>query len=92
MPSLFDQNQRNAKDQNNINHYSCSLFIEKSIENKIQLPYYKNTFKFLAVGNTSSDRGISPLPNNRGHIDYFLYDYQKNNPYVDFKIEKEIKK
>lgn len=92
LPSLFDPFQKNCKDTTVQKNYSCSLLIERTLESKVQLPYYKEQFNYVARGKTDNLKGISPLPNFKGHIDYYLFDYVEQNPSIDFHLWKEILK
>ena len=42
----------------------------------------------IAVGATKDARGVA-IKDKPKHISYYLYDYEDNNPYVDFKVDKE---
>jgi hypothetical protein len=92
LPSLIDPHQIKCIDTTVQKNYSCSLFIERTLESKIQLPYYKEQFNYVARGKTDNFKGISPLPNFKGHIDYYLFDYVEQNPSIDFHLWKEILK
>lgn len=39
-----------------------------------------------AFGSTNSEKGVWTAPNSKSHIDYFLFDWENNNPSGDFEI------
>lgn len=45
----------------------------------------------VAVGATNEARGVS-VQDNPSHISYYLYDYEENNPCVDFQVLEEYVK
>lgn len=45
-----------------------------------------------AFGRTNFDRGIWTAPNRMTHLEYYLFDWENNNPCADFEIiEKDEK-
>lgn len=72
--------------------YSVSLFDTIDGIKKIYnaYPLFRKNHNWIAKGFTSRKRGISYTANKNGHIDYFLYDYNDNNPYQDFELIQEI--
>ena len=68
---------------NNSSYYSVSLFT--SLDKLKEKTKMIKRIKSYSKGFTTIKRGISIL-NSDSHIDYFLYDYDNNNPYLDFVI------
>ncbi|WP_300792680.1 hypothetical protein [uncultured Bacteroides sp.] len=72
--------------------YSVSLFntIDKIKKIYDVSPIFRKKYNWVAKGFTSRSRGISYAASKNGHIDYFLYDFEGNNPYQDFELIQEI--
>lgn len=75
----------------NKSYYSMSVFrsLEECEKTIRRYPNIANTIVGYAVGKTNINKGIALSPSSFGHIDYFLFDYQNNNPCVDFEYFKD---
>ena len=67
-------------------YYGVSLFDDlDKLKGKVEsIPSLEKTTVGFAVGHTYIGKGISTIANDH-HINYYLYDWENNNPYVDFK-------
>lgn len=89
-PSSYRENLKMQSYEKDQSSYSVSLFASKmSAEHvlKTAVGLSKKTKQF-GVGNTDITYGVSTMPSKSGHIDYYLYDYMDNNPYICFTIER----
>lgn len=77
--------------QNKCGDYSCSVFedvdkmIVESVSNNVIR--YKNV---IVKGDIDFGKGMTTSPSETTHINYYLYDYVDNNPYLDFKIMTNV--
>ena len=62
---------------------SLKLLFESSVG-------FRRNHKSIAKGFTTIKRGYSYEANQKGHVDYYLYDYLENNPYEDFTWCEEM--
>lgn len=85
---FYPSNIENKGKQNaiklDISHYSVSLLYDKISVEEYKKKYSILKNKDVVCGFTTINRGISTEKNIKGHIDYFLFDYENNNPYTDF--------
>ena len=82
--SFFDKDQQK---------FSLSVFTnEEDLITTIR-PIYKTWIKVtaLAKGKTDIEKGIS-TSSDKGHVNYYLYDYLNNSPKNDFQYLKDIDK
>lgn len=75
-----------------IEYYGLSLFTSLDMaKNKFQSsPKFKKLFPCIAVGKTCREKGVAHKDDDC-HVSYYLYDYENNNPFVDFEILEEDK-
>lgn len=68
--------------------YGMSVFTRLDNLKSIVLKYPSMDAKInaYAKGFTTIKRGISTKENENHHVEYFLYDYEGNNPKDDFEI------
>ena len=69
-------------------HYGLSVFEDlEKLKNTVASSkrLYNSTIGY-AFGFTNFDRGIWTNPDNKTHINYFLFDWDNNNPFDDFEI------
>lgn len=80
-----------AKDKNECGNFSCSIFLDVDLmlENIYGSVLSKKN-PFLAKGILNSDKGIADFPSSSSHINYYLKDYDNNNPCSDFEIIGEL--
>lgn len=76
-----------------LENYSVSLW---KTETQLKRIYnsnasFKKKYNAIAKGFTSKERGYSYKAGKDGHINYYLFDYEDNNPYSDFEFYKEMK-
>lgn len=86
VPSYKEPSFQRKKFVTGIDQLSVSIFVgENEFKNKIKgLKKFRTGFIAIASGKTCEDKGIAEKPDETGHINYFLYDYENNNPYCDF--------
>ena len=73
--------------------YSVSLNISLDfIRALFKLQGFRKNHEGIAEGSTSVKRGYSYAANEKGHVDYFLFDYINNNPCDDFQLVEEESK
>lgn len=74
-------------------HYGMSVF-EDLDKLKERMKTSKNMLydrvKGYAFGFTNFDKGIWTTPNRQTHIEYFLFDWENNNPSSDFEITEKL--
>ena len=68
--------------------YGVSLFtdldaLKEMLKKKVSLDRKINSF---SKGFTTITKGISTKANSHCHLEYYLYDYENNNPKDDFEI------
>lgn len=95
LPSIVE-NPNFAKQfekRTNLASYSVSLLKTETQLKKIYnaSASFRKKYNAIAKGFTSKERGYSYKADKNGHINYFLFDYEDNNPYSDFEFYKEMK-
>lgn len=87
LPSVIENPNRFIKWSTHVNlnckPYSVSLF--NTVETALNMKVLIKKYNFLAVGNTDIKKGVAMITKKTGHIDYYLFDYLGNSPYVDYK-------
>ncbi len=88
MANVVVNNSPNDKD---ITYWSLSLFDSvDSLNKRIRRnAYLKTVFPAIAVGKTDDEKGVAWREKGH-HIVYFLYDYETDNPCIDFSILENI--
>jgi len=73
--------------------FGVSLFDNlEDLKEKINYyPELKKKIKSYSKGFCTKSKGICTQQSGKSHACYFLYDYLRNNPYVDFNIIQEEK-
>ncbi|MFW5795057.1 MAG: hypothetical protein ACOCV1_06195 [Bacillota bacterium] len=71
--------------------YSCSVYddFNEMITDLIKknVLKHKNT---ISRGVINNSKGIASQPSKSHHMNYYIYNYIENNPYVDFEIIKKV--
>lgn len=76
-----------------VDKFGVSVFlnVHKMVDFLKGIPTFNN-IHYISVGTIKQDKGCSGLYDNSStHLEYFLYDADGNNPFVDFIIFKENK-
>ena len=107
MPTFVDKAKRNktanlemlfeiSSKEKECGEFSLSVYLDMDIMiRKIYGTALSKIRPFIAKGTISEEKGVAEKPNTDKHIDYYLSDYEENNPYDDFcvigKIEDFVK-
>lgn len=70
---------------NTLSSFSVSLFSNRnSLDSLRQRPTFKSFY--VALGKTDINKGVCSIADSKGHINYYLYDYEYNSPCSDFEV------
>lgn len=92
LPSIIEyKNQRRSFKnlvENDRSVYGVSVFTKlKNLNETLSLySAFRKKTKAIAIGRTTLIRGVSTRESEKHHVDYYLYDYEKNSPKDDFEI------
>ena len=88
LPTIIEEKNRSEKWKTHVGEncgdFSVSLF--ETLEKAKKFRGLLRSHPHIAIGKTNIERGVATNPTKNGHIDYFLFDYEKKSPYVDFSL------
>lgn len=79
------------KEPSSLSECSVSLSLDlNSFKQKFwSTPSTCAAFPEVAIGNTDKSKGVANK-DGKHHISYFLFDYENDNPYVDFSVKEVV--